>query len=77
MHKTVLFICLILVVLSALYWLSSEKIVPLPSDDMHALSGGNETCGECHSDTAEYPLSREHPPKFQCLTCHERQPSGG
>lgn len=72
-NKTALFFCGMIVLVAALYLVSTEEITPTPSDSLHAGSFTNESCGECHGEGRENPLQNGHPPKFQCLTCHEKR----
>ena len=61
------------VVLLILFFLSSGKKAPLvPADEVHKTSFTNEGCVECHAPGKQAPLKAAHPPKEQCLICHEK-----
>jgi hypothetical protein len=75
MKKNIIFIAILILVVVLLHLFSTEEIVPIPYDLEHA--GVNEEgCMDCHGVGRENPLSREHPPKFQCLKCHTLQKPG-
>ena len=52
--------------------LSTKEFLPVPSDENHINIIHKEECRDCHTEKGEHPLSKEHPPKDQCLKCHER-----
>jgi len=43
---------------------------PLPDDGDHRTLS-NDHCDPCHGPRSPSPLKKDHPPKPQCLTCHE------
>jgi hypothetical protein len=55
-----------------------ETTKKLPKDANHSRfqeMGKKEAekfCTECHSPQGEYPLPKDHPPKYRCLFCHKR-----
>ena len=72
MKNTFTFVAFALVVLLALFFLSSVRKSPLiPSDDLHKPVTTNAACAECHAPGKQAPLKQEHPPKEQCLNCHK------
>jgi hypothetical protein len=50
----------------------STRHPPLPADAIHGNLASNEDCAPCHAEGAEAPLSRQHPPKDDCLHCHRQ-----
>lgn len=80
-RKDWIFVAVIVVVLGALLvGKSRQKAGVVPHDDKHArfyevVSKGGERmevekgCGACHGGQS-VPLSKGHPPKEQCLICH-------
>jgi hypothetical protein len=59
MKKNIIFIVFLMLVFLLLYLLHAGL--------------NEEECMDCHGVGRENPLSREHPPKFQCLRCHTLQ----
>lgn len=72
MKKNILFAVVVLIVVSVLYFLSLENVVPIPADDTHAGIQDEEQCFDCHGEGREYARKKDHPPKDQCLKCHRR-----
>lgn len=72
MLKNIIFAAVIAGIVVLLYTLSMEEFPPIPSDKDHINITIEERCSDCHGEDREHPLSREHPPKHQCLKCHER-----
>jgi hypothetical protein len=66
-----MFLLLAVLIVSGLLLLSNRKFTQLPADTLHAGLTDNSSCAPCHSPDGESPLSEEHPPKEQCLTCHK------
>lgn len=60
-----------LLVIILLYMLSAKKIAPVPFDDKHAGITEEKKCFDCHAPGRDEPLSKKHPPKFECFKCHE------
>ena len=73
MLKNIIFVIVILGIVALLYTLSTEEFLPIPSDEIHINIISEEECQDCHREDGEHPLSKEHPPKHQCLKCHERE----
>jgi hypothetical protein len=73
MKRRWFFPLMIVLVIGVLLILSKKKFVLLPHDAVHAGLTNNVSCIGCHSEGGESPLSKRHPPKEQCLTCHKRQ----
>lgn len=60
------------VVLFLVYLSSTGKKPPLlPADAQHAGLATNEACAPCHGPGRASPLKEGHPPKEQCVICHE------
>lgn len=72
MLKNIVFAIVVLGVVALLYSLSTKEFLPIPSDENHINIIHKEECRDCHTEKGEHPLSKEHPPKDQCLKCHER-----
>jgi hypothetical protein len=61
------------VILFLAYLSSSGKKPPrIPKDAQHARLATSESCSTCHAPGKASPLKENHPPKEQCLVCHER-----
>ncbi|TNF56176.1 hypothetical protein EP227_01105 [bacterium] len=75
MKKNIIFIAILIIVVTLLYLFSTEEIVPIPYDREHA-GVSEEGCMDCHGVDRENPLSKEHPPKYQCMKCHALQKPG-
>ena len=60
-------------VLLLLFFLSSSGKKPplIPADAIHAGLRTNEDCTPCHAPGRQSPLKETHPPKEQCIVCHE------
>ncbi len=71
MMKHIVFVVIILSLFILLYSLSQKEYIPFPSDENHISITKEEMCLDCHSEGGEYPRKKEHPPKEQCLRCHE------
>ncbi len=67
------FIIFALVVVAALYVLSSKNYPQLPADDIHKVADETNVtqCMECHGPAKKAALKAKHPPKFECLKCHK------
>lgn len=70
MKRQLLYLALICVVPAILYFLSLEKVIPMPVDDAHANLTEISQCFECHGEGMEYARKKEHPPKDECFKCH-------
>jgi len=44
----------------------------IPADAAHAGLETNEACAPCHAAGGRSPLRETHPPKEQCVLCHQR-----
>jgi len=60
-------------------WNAPEETTKhMPNDEAHAKfmkmdkKEAEKFCDECHSSEGEYPLPKDHPPKYRCLFCHKR-----
>ena len=71
MKKNMLFIVIVILVISVLYVFSTKKISPVPFDEKHAGITEEKKCFDCHASDKETPLSKKHPPKFECFKCHK------
>jgi len=72
-EKTVRFLVAAVLLVAALALVSRRTQPPvLPVDAAHRDLGSNQDCTPCHAEGAANPLSREHPPKDDCLHCHPR-----
>ncbi len=46
----------------------------LPADKVHRTATTDAMCIACHNKTSEYPMSKEHPPKYKkCYLCHKKK----
>jgi hypothetical protein len=72
MKTTIGFIVFVLLVLGLLYFISTgKKYPPLPADSRHAGITDTAVCMDCHGEGRESAMKPTHPPKFECLKCHE------
>ncbi|RJQ49520.1 MAG: hypothetical protein C4538_02110 [Nitrospiraceae bacterium] len=69
--KNIIFTAIVLSVFITLYALSTKNVVPLPPDDNHAGIMEQKMCFDCHGPDKETPLSKKHPPKYECFKCHK------
>ncbi|MEN8263079.1 MAG: hypothetical protein ABFR82_06410 [Nitrospirota bacterium] len=72
MKKNVVFAAVIIFVVALLYALSLDEYIPIPNDEEHIGLNKEEECTPCHGEDSGTPLSKEHPPKYSCLKCHEK-----
>ncbi len=61
-------VLLLLVILSA----TGKKPPLIPADKTHSAAISDESCGPCHGPGMPSPLKAIHPPKEQCVHCHQR-----
>lgn len=71
MKNTLAFIVFVLIVLAILFALSGKKYPSLPENEKHLRLISTEVCMKCHGSDGEYPLKKNHPPKFECFKCHK------
>ena len=82
-QKKILFYNLLFVVICGGLFLfllraPEETTKRLPNDEAHAQfmkmdkKEAEKFCEDCHSPEGEYPLPKDHPPKYRCLFCHKR-----
>jgi hypothetical protein len=71
MRKNIYFVILTISVVTLLYFLSLETVVPIPPDENHMDITDEIICFDCHGEDKEYPRKKEHPPKDQCFKCHK------
>jgi hypothetical protein len=46
----------------------------LPADTSHMEATTDKQCLSCHGSSADFPMSREHPPKYKkCYLCHRKK----
>lgn len=67
-----MFAAMVLLVIVLLYSLSTKDFALIPADEDHLRITEEKMCLSCHAVDRENPLNEEHPPKDQCLECHER-----
>jgi len=72
MRKNIVFAGVIIFILALLYFLSTEEFVQIPLDKEHINITNEKVCLDCHGEGRKNQLSKEHPPKYQCLKCHKR-----
>ena len=70
MTKNVIFAVAVISIVTLLYFLSTEIVVPIPSDDNHADIKQEAVCFDCHGEDKEYARKKDHPPKDRCFKCH-------
>jgi hypothetical protein len=70
MIKNIIFAAVVIGIFTLLYVLSTEVVVPIPSDDSHIGIKEEATCFECHGEGQEYARKKDHPPKDRCFKCH-------
>jgi hypothetical protein len=70
MTKNIIFAVAVLSVFTLLYVLSTETVVPIPSDDNHADITEEAVCFDCHGEDKEFARGKDHPPKDRCFKCH-------
>lgn len=73
MKKNFIFPVFVILIVTLLYIFSGEEIVPTPADSIHVQITEEPLCLDCHGEEGENPLSKEHPPKYQCFACHETE----
>jgi len=76
--RDILFVAGALLVVAALYYLSTTGKHPpyIPADDVHVAAKVKEDCQVCHGKDKEVPMKPGHPFKDQCLRCHKRAEAG-
>ena len=72
MKKNFVFAAVIIFVVTLLYTLSLDEYIPLPHDEEHIDLNDEKECMTCHGEDGGTPLSKDHPPKYRCLKCHEK-----
>ncbi|MDA8078540.1 MAG: hypothetical protein M0Z79_06325 [Nitrospiraceae bacterium] len=72
MKNTVIFVVFMLVVVGFLYSISGKRYSQIPSDARHRVADEAALCMECHGQGNPDALKKEHPPKYECFTCHKR-----
>ena len=73
MLKNIIFAVVIAGIVILLYVLSMKEYPHIPPDKDHINITTEEGCNDCHGKDRDQSLSREHPPKYHCLKCHERE----
>lgn len=79
MNNNLSLILLVAAVLAGLFFLSSGKKPPaIPMDDRHQSITTDAACAACHAPDKQAKLNPSHPPKEQCLVCHQvkKKPAG-
>lgn len=73
MKSTVGFIVFALLVLGLLYAVSGKRYLQIPDDVLHRQVevADSAACLACHGPGKEAALKAEHPPKYECHTCHK------
>ncbi len=75
---TVIFISVCAIILIVLLNAPPETTKPIPFDDIHkkfysmTKKEAEAFCSDCHKEDGDYPLPKEHPPKYRCLFCHKK-----
>jgi hypothetical protein len=73
MKQSLSFVAAAFAVLAVLILASSSGKKPpvIPRDGLHDGLTRNEACLPCHAPGKQSPLKDTHPPKEQCILCHE------
>jgi len=77
MKSAALYIGFGLAVVLFLMIVSSRHEVPaIPDDPFHQGITNHAACTTCHTPGRQAPLKASHPPKDECLLCHQVRQSG-
>lgn len=71
MIKKLIFPLAVIFLVTLLYLLSTENVVPIPADDTHMALKEEAVCFDCHGEGKAYARQTDHPPKDRCFKCHE------
>ena len=70
MTKNIIFAVAVISIVTLLYILSTETVVPIPQDDNHVNITEEAACFDCHGENQEFARKKDHPPKDRCFKCH-------
>ena len=70
MKHIAIFGVMALAIVGLLFSVSGSKAPRIPDNADHLIFNDNRACLPCHGPEGTAPRLETHPPKDQCLTCH-------